>query len=64
MTKPKPPIDPKFSLKTADVIGAHVSQIAIDGLGEYAVFTNEAPEVLARMLRGIADHIEEGDTNV
>ena len=59
MTKPKPPIDPKFSLKTADVIGAHVSQIAIDGLGEYAVYTNERPADLARMLRGIADHLEE-----
>lgn len=59
MTKPRPPIDPKFSLKSAPFIGEHVSQIAIDGLGEYAVFTNEAPEVLARLLRGIADHLEE-----
>ena len=64
MTKPKPPIDPNFSLKSAPFIGEHVSQIAIDGLGEYAVYTNEQPADLARMLRGIADHIEEGDTNV
>jgi hypothetical protein len=36
-----------------------VSQIAIDGHGEYAVFTNEPPLKLARMLRGIADEIEQ-----
>ena len=59
MTKPKPPIDPNFSLKTTEVIGAHVSQIAIDGLGEYAVYTNEQPADLARILRGIAEHLEE-----
>ena len=59
MTKPQQPIDPNFSLKTAEVIGAHVSQIAIDGLGEYAVYTNEQPVDLARMLREIADHLEE-----
>ena len=58
-TNPRPPIEPKFSLKTADVIGEHVSQIAIDGLGEYAVYTNEQPADLARTLRGIADHLEE-----
>ena len=62
-TNPRPPIEPKFSLKTAEIIGEHVSQIAIDGHGEYAVFTNEPPTKLAQMLRDIADHIEEGDTN-
>jgi hypothetical protein len=59
MTTPKPPIDPDFSFKSAPHIGAHVSQIAIDGLGEYAVYTNEQPADLARMLRDIADHLEE-----
>ena len=58
-TNPRPPIEPKFSLKTAETIGEHVSQIAIDGLGEYAIYTNEQPADLARTLRGIADHIEE-----
>lgn len=57
--KPKPPIDPKFSLKSADEIGKHVTQIAIDGLGEYVVISNEPPRKLALMLRGIADHIYE-----
>lgn len=56
---PRKPIEPKFSLKTAETIGEHVSQIAIDGHGEYAVFTNEPPTKLARLLRTIADHIDQ-----
>jgi hypothetical protein len=56
---PQPPIEPNYSLKSASEIGEHVSQIAIDGHGEYAVFTNEPPLRLARMLRGIADEIEQ-----
>lgn len=64
-TQPQPPIDPKFSLKTADEIGEHVTQIAIDGHGEYAVSTNAPPLELVRQLRDIADHIEvESATNV
>jgi len=56
---PQPPIEPNYSLKSAPEIEEHVSQIAIDGHGEYAVFTNEPPLRLARMLRGIADEIEQ-----
>lgn len=64
-TNPRPPIEPKFSLKTAEEIGEHVSQIAIDGVGEYAVFTNAPPLELAELLRDIADHIEvEAVSNV
>lgn len=61
MIKPRPPIDPKFCFKTSEHIGAHVSQVAIDSAGEYAVFTNDTPENLARTLRTIADHIEGGE---
>ncbi|NIH72240.1 hypothetical protein [Auritidibacter ignavus] len=59
MTNPQKPIDPAYSLKSAETIGEHVSQIAIDGMGEYAVFTNTNPELLAQQLRDIANHIEE-----
>jgi hypothetical protein len=59
MTKTQPPIDPKFSLKTAEIIGEHVSQVAVDGQGEYAVFTNEPLGKLAKTLRAIADHIDQ-----
>ena len=58
MTKPKPPIDPKYSLKSAETIGEHVTQIAIDGQSEYAVFTNSDPYDLAHLLRTIANQIE------
>jgi hypothetical protein len=58
-TKPRRPIQPSYALKSSPEIGEHVSQIAIDGHGEYAVFTNEPPLKLARLLRGIADEIEQ-----
>lgn len=58
MPEPQKSIDPKYSLKSADHIGEHVSQIAVDGLGEYAVFTNADPYELADLLRTIANQIE------
>lgn len=58
MPEPQKSIDPKYSLKSTDFIGEHVSQIAIDGQGEYAVFTNSYPYDLAHLLRTIANQIE------
>lgn len=58
MPNPQKSIDPKYSLKSAETIGEHVSQIAIDGQGEYAVFTNADPYELAHTLRTIANQIE------
>ena len=58
MPEPQKSIDPKYSLKSTDFIGEHVTQIAIDGQGEYAVLTNSDPYDLAHLLRTIANQIE------
>lgn len=55
---PQKSIEPKYSLKSTDFIGEHVTQIAIDGQGEYAVLTNSDPYDLAHLLRTIANQIE------
>lgn len=47
------------SFRTADELGPHVSQVALDGAGEYMVLTTSSPARLANQLRGIADHIEQ-----
>ena len=58
MPNPQKSIDPKYSLKSSADIGEHVTQIAIDGQGEYAVFSNSDPYDLAHLLRTIANQIE------
>ena len=58
MPEPQKSIDPKYSLKSTENIGEHVTQIAIDGQSEYAVFTNSDPYDLAHLLRTIANQIE------
>ena len=55
---PQKSIEPKYSLKSTDFIGEHVTQIAIDGQGKYAVLTNSDPYDLAHLLRTIANQIE------
>ena len=57
MPKPQQPIDPKYCLKSANFIGRHATQVAVDVDGEYAVFTTTDPTKVAAKLRAIADHI-------
>lgn len=59
MTPPRPPIQPAYAIKSQEVIGDHVTQIAVDSEDAYAVFTNADPARVAELLRDIADHIDE-----
>lgn len=55
---PQLPLSAEYQFKTATIIDHHVSQVAIDGGGEYSVATTGNPLLLAKKLREIADHIE------
>lgn len=49
----------EYGFKTVAELGPHVTQIALDGAGDYAVNTTTNPLRLANQLRDIANHIEE-----
>lgn len=59
MITPQQPIEAAYYFLSDDDIGAHVTQVAIDGRGEFAVMTNsDVPRMIAQ-LREIADRIEQ-----
>ena len=57
MTNPRQPIAGEYQFKSANFIGRHATQVAVDVDGEYAVFTTTDPTKVAAKLRAIADHI-------
>lgn len=58
MTTPQTPIKADYQFKSATIIGQHVTQVAVDGQGEYHVATSGEPLHMAAKLRQIAAHIE------
>lgn len=63
MITPQQPIKAKYTLLSAGFIGEHITQIATDNAGEFAVLTNREPEYVAQDLRRIADQIENDVRN-
>ena len=61
MTEPQEQIQARFSFMSTDDIGAHVTQVAIDGRGEFAVLSNSTPERVSAHLRAIANYIDRND---